>query len=92
MPIRTRKNLQYFKKIRKVLTNYPPVSKNLRVYLDPEICGIDEDYATSTQSVVTIVDTMDESKNGELIISTKYDKAYPSRLYFKTLLKNLYKI
>jgi hypothetical protein len=53
--------MDYFKKIRKVLTNYPPVSKNLRVYLDPEICGIDEDYATSTQSVVTIVDTMDEA-------------------------------
>ena len=49
--------MDYFKKIRKVLTNYPPVSKNLRVYLDPEICGIDEEYATSTQSVVTIVDT-----------------------------------
>lgn len=53
--------MDYFKKIRKVLTNYPPVSKNLRVYLDPEICGIDEDYATSTHSVVTIVDTMDEA-------------------------------
>ena len=51
--------MDYFKKIRKVLTNYPPVSKNLRVYLDPEICGIDEDYATSTQSVITVVDTMD---------------------------------
>ena len=53
--------MEYFQKIKKVLTNYPPVSSNLRVYLDPEICGIDEDYATSTKSVVTIVNNKDDA-------------------------------
>lgn len=53
--------MEYSQKIRKVLTNYPPMSKNLRVYLDPEISGIDLGYPSAAKSVITLVDKMEDA-------------------------------